>query len=208
MNDIDLENPLHKLIVSKILLDAKYSGDIEDFNILLPAIHNICRTDSGSIFLEFLMPVSIDVEKIIYETGCSLISKSIAENLWNGRYGYYINLSAYIYREYSKSLSCMSQLGYVIRGEACEIDTRGMRFYIYKLIRFDMDPQTNMFMHINNRLRDSISEFNRMHDSVYDSLAYKLRRAAKENMSILRDERNRGWNCDSYLWNPARFTFD
>lgn len=148
------------------------------------------------------------LKKIIYETGCSLISKSITENLWNGRYGYYINLSAYIYREYSKSLSCMSQLGYVIRGEACEIDTRGMRFYIYKLIRFDMDPQTNMFMHINNRLRDSISEFNGMHDSVYDSLAYKLRRAAKENMSILRDERNRGWNCDSYLWNPARFTFD
>lgn len=130
MNYIDLGNPLHKLIVSKILLDAKYSGNIEDFNILLPAIHNICRTDSGFIFLEFLIPVSIDVEKIIYETGCSLISKSIAENLWNGRYGYYINLSAYIYREYSKSLSCMSQLGYVIRGGACEIDTRGMRFYI------------------------------------------------------------------------------
>jgi hypothetical protein len=162
----------------------------------------------GLYFLEFLIPVSIDVEKIIYETGCSLISKSIAENLWNGRYGYYINLSAYIYREHSKNLSCMSQLGYVIRGEACEIDTRGMRFYIYKLIRFDMNPQVNMFMHINNKLRDSISEFNGMHDSVYDSLAYKLRRAAKENMSILRDEWNRGWNCDSYLWNPARFTFD
>lgn len=71
-----------------------------------------------------------------------------------------------------------------------------------------MDPQANMFIHITNRLSNSISEFNRMHDSVYDSLAYKLNRAAKENMSVLRGERNRGWNCDSYLWNPAYFTFD
>lgn len=131
MNDIDLNDPLHKLIVSKILLDAKYSGNIEGFKTLLPTIHNICMVDSGSIFLEFLIPVSIDIEKIIYETGCSLISKSIAENLWNGRYGYYINLSAYIYREYSKNLSCMSKLSYALRGEACEIDIRGMRFYIY-----------------------------------------------------------------------------
>ena len=209
MTDIDLNNPLHKLIVSKILLDADYSGNIEDFNILLPNMFNVCRTKSGSIFLEFLIPVHMGIEKILNETGKLLISHIIGDNLYQGFYSYYINLSPYIYYEYHDDFSYMRRLNFGDRDDACTLNNfRGIKFYIYKLIRFDMNPTYDMFDHISCKLMDSVSEFNMMHDSVYNSISYKLNRAAKENASTLRNVSAIDRGYYSFECDYSRFVID
>lgn len=206
MTDIDLNNPLHKLIVSKILLDADYSENIEDFNILLPNMFNVCITESGSIFLEFLIPVRMGIEKILNETGKPLISHVIGDNLYQGFYGYYINLSPYIYYEYCNSFSYMRKIDFVDRDDAYALNNfRGIKFFIYKLIRFDMNPTYDMFNHILCKLRDSVSDFNMMHDSVYNSISYRLNRAAKENVSIQRDIRMRATSYYPFEYDYSRF---
>lgn len=206
MTDIDLNNPLHKLIVSKILLDADYSGNIEDFNILLPNMFDIRRTKSGSIFLEFLIPVRMDIEKILNETGKPLISHTIGDNLYQGFYGYYINLSPYIYYEYHDDFSYMRKLNFGERDDACTLDNfRGIKFFIYKLVRFDMNPTYDMFNHISCKLRDSVANFNMMHDSVYNSISYRLGRAAKENASTPRDIRMRATSYYPFEYDYSSF---
>lgn len=178
MAKVDLDDSLHKLVVSKVLLDSKRKTNIDNFENVIPDIHNICRTDSGSIVLEFVTPVSMDLYKIQSEVGEVLISQSILNNLWTRAEGYYINLSHYLYLEYKHNLLSMEKIHLSCHGNAANLrDGLDRRFFLYKLIEFD--PRLNMYEHILFKMGEAIQTFKHMRDAVYTSLNYKMKQAER-----------------------------
>ena len=178
MTKVDLNDPLHKLVVSKILLDSKRQTNIDNFENVIPDIHNICRTDSRSIVLEFVTPVPMDLYKIQSEVGEVLISQSILNNLWFRPEGYYINLSHHLYLEYKYNLLYMEKVHLSCYGNAANLkDGLDRRFFLYKLIVFD--PRLNMYEHILFKMGEAVRDFRGMRDAVYSSLDYNLKRAER-----------------------------
>lgn len=178
MTKVDLDSPFHKLVISKILLDSKRQTNIDNFENIVPDIHNIYRVDSGSIFLEFAAPVPMDLSKVLSEVGEVLVSQSISNNLWFRPEGYYINLSHYLYLEYEYDLLYMEKVHLSCHGNAANLkDGLDRRFFLYKLIVFD--PNTNMYEHIVSKMGEAVRDFRRMRDAVYDSLDYNLKRAER-----------------------------
>ena len=178
MTNVDLNDPLHKLVVSKILLDSKRQTNIDNFENVIPDIHNICRIDSRSIVLEFVTLVPMDLYKIQSEVGEVLISQSILNNLWFRPEGYYINLSHYLYLEYKYDLLYMEKVHLSCHGNAANLkDGLDRRFFLYKLIVFD--PNANMYEYIISKMGEAVQDFRRMRDAVYTSLDYNLKRAER-----------------------------
>lgn len=178
MTNVDLNDPLHKLVISKILLDSKRQANIDNFENIVPDIHNIYRVDSGSIFLEFAAPVPMDLSKVLSEVGEVLVSQSILNNLWFRPEGYYINLSHYLYLEYKYDLLYMEKVHLSCHGNAANLkDGLDRRFFLYKLIVFY--PNTNMYEYIISTMGEAVRNFRRMRDAVYTSLDYNLKRAER-----------------------------
>ena len=178
MTKVDLDNPFHKLVISKILLDSKRETNIDNFENIVPDINNIYRVDGGSIFLEFVAPVPMDLSKVLSEVGEVLVSQSILNNLWFRPEGYYINLSHYLYLEYKYDLLHMQKVHLSCHGNAASLkDGLDRRFFLYKLIVFY--PNTNMYEYIISTMGEAVQNFRRMRDAVYTSLDYNLRRAER-----------------------------
>ena len=178
MTRVDLGNPFHKLVISKVLLDSKRKTNIDNFENIVPDINNIYRVDSGSIILEVATPVSMDLSKVQSEVGETLVSQSILNNLWFRPEGYYIDLSYYLYLEYKYDLLHMEKVHLSCHGNAANLkDGLGRRFFLYKLIVFD--PNTNMYEYIVSEMGEAVQDFRRMRDAVYTSLDYNLKRAER-----------------------------
>lgn len=178
MTNVDFNDPLHKLVISKILLDSKRQMNIDNFENVIPDIHNICRTDSRSIVLEFVTPVPMDLYKIKSEVGEVLISQSILNHLWTRPSGYFINLSHHFYLEYKSDFLHMQKVHLSCFGNAAHLrDGLDHRFFLYKLIIFD--PRLNMYEHILFKMGEAVRAFKEMRDAVYTSLGYNLKRVER-----------------------------
>lgn len=179
MTKVDLNDPFHKLVISKILLDSKRKTNIDNFENIVPDINNIYRVDSGSILLEFIARVPMNLSKVRSDVGESLVSQSILNNLWFRPEGHYINLSHHLYLEYKYDLLYMEKVRLSCHGNAAHLK-HGLdhRFFLYKLIIFD--PKVNMYEDIVSKMEESIFTFSRMRDAVYTSLGYNMKRAERD----------------------------
>lgn len=107
MFDLDIYNPLQKLVMSRFLLDAKYDGLIEDFVNVVPDVFAIRINRRGKILIESAVHVPMNFDDTRAVTGRNLISEALATSMYEGIDGYYINLSASLYHA---NVDCLTYL--------------------------------------------------------------------------------------------------
>ncbi len=174
MFDIDLYNPLHKLVISRLLLDAKYDGPIANFTDVIPDVFSISANRRGKIFIKCSTHVPMKFDETRSITGRNLISEALAGTMYEGINGHYINLSARLYDLNADCLTYLRKMNLPIRNGVHEVSDNMIRYYVYYLIELDMNPDSNIYDRFLVRRRRTLSSFESMRDSIKDSLTYKL----------------------------------
>lgn len=174
MFDLDIHNPLQKLVMSRFLLDAKYDGLIENFTNVVPDVFAIRMNRRGKILIESAVHVPMKFDDTRAVTGRNLISEELATVMYKGVNGHYINLSASLYDANTDCLTYLRKMNLRIRNGVHEVSDNMIRYYVYYLIELDMNPDANVYDGFLVKRRRVLSSFESMRDSIKNSLAYKL----------------------------------
>ena len=145
MFDIDLYNPLHKLVISRLLLDAKYDGPITNFTDVIPDVFSIRANRRGKIFIESSTHVRMKFDETRSVTGRNLISEALAGTMYEGINGHYINLSARLYDLNADCLTYLRKMNLPIRNGAHEVSDDMIRYYVYYPVELDMNPNARVY---------------------------------------------------------------
>lgn len=197
MFDLDIYNPLHKLVMSRFLLDAKYDGLIENFVNVVPDVFAIRMNRRGKILIESAVHVPMNFDDTRAVTGRNLISEALATAMYEGVDGHYINLSARLYEANADCLTYLRRMNLPIKMGVHEVADRMIRYYVYFLVELDMGPGVNIYDGLLVKRRRVLSSFESMRDSVKDSFAYKFEEHVKLN-----DGKRTASPFFSYSWSP------
>lgn len=174
MFDLDIHNPLQKLVMSRFLLDAKYDGPIENFTNVVPDVFAIRMNRRGKILIESAAYVPMKFDDTRAVTGRNLISEELATVMYEGVNGHYINLSARLYDANTDCLTYLRRMNLPIKMGVHEVADCMTRYYVYYLIELDMSPSANVYDGFLVKRRRAMRSFERMRDSIKDSLVYKF----------------------------------
>lgn len=197
MFDLDIYNPLQKLVMSRFLLDAKYDGLIEDFVNVVPNVFAIRMNRRGKILIESAVHVPMNFDDTRAVTGRNLISEALATSMYEGVDGHYINLSASLYHANADCLTYLRRMNLPIKMGAHEIDDRMIRHYVYFLMELNINPSVNIYDGFLVKRRRVLNTFESMRDSVKNSFAYKFEEHVKLN-----DGKRTASPLFSYSWSP------
>lgn len=197
MFDLDIHNPLQKLVMSRFLLDAKYDGPIENFTNVVPDVFAIRMNRRGKILIESAAYVPMKFDDIRAVTGRNLISEALATSMYEGVDGYYINLSASLYHANADCLTYLRRMNLSIKMGAHEVADRMIRYYVYFLMELNINPSVNIYDGFLVKRRRVLNAFESMRDSVKNSFAYKFEEHVKLN-----DGKRTASPLFSYSWSP------
>lgn len=197
MFDLDIHNPLQKLVMSRFLLDAKYDCLIENFVNVAPDVFAIRMNRRGKILIESAVHVSMNFHDTRAATGRNLISQELATAMYEGVDGYYINLSARLYDANTDCLTCLKRMNLPIKMGVHEVADCMTRYYVYYLIELDMNHSANVYDGFLVKRRRAMRSFERMRDSIKDSLVYKFEEHFKPD-----DSKRTASEFFSTSWNP------
>lgn len=181
MFDLDIHNPLQKLVMSRFLLDAKYDGLIENFINLVPDVFAIRMNRRGKILIESAVHVPMKFDDTRAATGRNLISQELATAMYEGVDGHYINLSASLYHANADCLTYLRRMNLPIRMGVHEVADCMTRYYAYFLVELAMGPGVNIYDEFLVKRRRVLSSFEAMRDSVKNSFAYKFEEYVKSD---------------------------
>jgi hypothetical protein len=185
MDLINLNKPLNKLIISKILLDGNYKADIYKFKEIIPYIYAIRTNNRGQIFLEFVTEVDMGFDVMARDTGRAFISRSVWNLLCYGDLGNFINLSCELYNENQRYLSYL--MGHLPNhyNDIIEVQYReGQKYFIYYLVEFIAGSKENLYSKIHNISSNKMEAFRTMQGEIFNSLTYNMKRNEKYDMKI------------------------
>ena len=197
MFDLDIHNPLQKLVMSRFLLDAKYDGLIENFVNVVPDVFAIRMNRRRKILIESAVHVPMNFDDTRAATGRNLISQELATVMYEGVNGHYINLSARLYDANTDCLTYLRRMNLPIKMGVHEVDGCMTRYYVYFLIELYMNPSVNIYDEFLVKRRRVLSSFEAMRDSIKNSFAYKLEEHFKPD-----DSKRTASPFFSYSWSP------
>jgi hypothetical protein len=197
MFDLDIHNPLQKLVMSRFLLDAKYDGLIENFVNVVPDVFAIRMNRRRKILIESAVHVPMNFDDTRAATGRNLISQELSTVMYEGVNGHYINLSARLYDANTDCLTYLRRMNLPIKMGVHEVDDCMTRYYVYFLIELYMNPSVNIYDEFLVKRRRVLSSFEAMRDSIKNSFAYKLEEHFKPD-----DSKRTASPFFSYSWSP------
>lgn len=182
MFDLDIYNPLQKLVMSRFLLDAKYDGLIENFVNVVPDVFAFRMNRRGKILIESTVHVPMNFDDTRAATGRNLISEALATSMYEGVDGHYINLSASLYHANADCLTYLRRMNLPIKMGAHEVDDRMIRYYVYFLMELNINPSVNIYDGFLVKRRRVLNTFESIRDSIKNSFAYKFEEHIKSGM--------------------------
>jgi hypothetical protein len=185
MDLIDLNKPLNKLVISKILLDGNYKTDIYKFKEIIPYIYAIRTNYKSQIFLEFVEEVDMGFNIMVRDTGKAFVSREVWNLLCYGDLGNFINLSHELYNENQRYLSYL--MGHLPNhyNDIVEVQhPEGRKYFIYYLVEFIAGSKENLYSKILNISSNNMETFRTMQGKVFNSLTYNMKRNEKYDMKI------------------------
>lgn len=168
--------------MSRLLLDAKYDGLIENFVNVVPDVFAIRMNRHGKILIESAVHVSMKFDDTRAVTGRNLISQELVTVMYEGVDGHYINLSARLYDANTDCLTYLRRMNLPIKMGVHEVADCMTRYYVYYLIELDMNPNANVYDGLLVKRRRVLSSFEAMRDGIKNSFAYKLEEHVKFGM--------------------------